>query len=69
MYWLFFALFMMTSTVLTALAIGDEYHEPSSVKAQEGKVIYVPIFPAVNFMDESKIQLEDQNSTSHGKAK
>lgn len=69
MYRLFFILLMMTSAVFTALAMGDEIHEPTSVRAQEGKVVYVPISPAVNFMDELKIQQEDQNSTGHGKAK
>ncbi|MDP2076692.1 MAG: hypothetical protein Q8J85_01505 [Sulfuricurvum sp.] len=69
MYRLFFALLMMTSTVLAALAMGDESHEPSSIKAEEGKIVYIPISPAVNFTDESKIQQEDQNSTGHGKAR
>lgn len=69
MYRLFFALLMMIFAVLTAYGEGDEHYEPSSVKGQEGKVVYVPISPAVNFMDESKIQEDDQNSTGHGKAR
>lgn len=66
---LLFALFMITLGSYTAFGIGDEYHEPSSPKAQEGKVIYVPINPAVNVLDEQKIQKDDQNVTGHGKAK
>jgi hypothetical protein len=69
MYRLFFALLMISVGVLTAFGMGDEVHEPSSIRAQEGKVVYVSISPGVNFMDESKIQQEDQNSTGHGKAK
>ena len=69
MYRLFFALLMTTLAVLTAFGMDDRYDEPSSPKVQEGKVLYTPIFPAVNFMDESKIQQKDQNSTGHGRAK
>ncbi len=69
MYRLVFALLMMTLGVFSAFAIGDEVHEPSSLKAQEGKVVYAPISPAVNLMDESNIQKEDHNITGHGKAK
>lgn len=68
MYRLFFALLLIGAGVLTAFGVEDEIG-PSSAKAQEGKVIYTPISPAVNLMDESKIQQEDQNSTGHGKAK
>lgn len=69
MYRLVFALLMMTLGVFSAFAIGDEVHEPSSEKVQEGKVVYIPISPAVNLMDESSIQKEDHNITGHGKAK
>ena len=69
MYRLIFVLFIMTLGVFTAFAIEDEAHEPSSAKAQEGKVVYIPISPAVNLNDESKIQQEDHNITGHGKAK
>lgn len=69
MYRLFFTLLIMTLGVFTAFAIGDEVHEPSSVKAQEGKVTYTVISPAVNLMDESKIQQKDQNTTGLGQAR
>ena len=69
MYRLFFALPMIILAVLTAYGVEDEHYEPSSPKAQEGKVVYVPIAPTVNFMDETTIQKEDQNTTQHGKAK
>lgn len=69
MYRLFFTLLLMTLGVFTAFATGNEVHEPSSVKAQEGKEAYTPISKAVNFLDESKIQQEDHNITGHGKAK
>lgn len=69
MYRLFVTLLIMTLGVFTAFAIDDEVHEPSSLKAQEGKVVYIPISPTVNLMDESKIQQEDHNITGHGKAK
>lgn len=69
MYRLFFTLLIMTLGVFTAFATGDEVHEPSSVKAQDGKVVYIPISSTVNLMDESKIQQEDHNITGHGKAK
>ncbi|MDP3301568.1 MAG: hypothetical protein Q8S36_06320 [Sulfuricurvum sp.] len=69
MYRLFFTLLMMTLGVLTVFGMGDEVDKPSSIKAEEGKTVYISISPAVNFMDESKIQQEDQNSTGHGKAK
>jgi hypothetical protein len=59
----------MTLGVFTAFAIEDEVHKPSSLKAQEGKVVYILISPTVNLMDESKIQQEDHNITGHGKAK
>lgn len=68
MYRLFFALLLISAGGLTAFGVEDEI-DPSSAKAQEGKGVYVPISPPVNFMDESKIQQEDQNSTGHGKAK
>lgn len=69
MYRLLFTLLMIALGVLNAFGIGDEVYEPSSVKALEGKVIYTPIPPVVNHMNESNIQQEDQNSTGHGKAK
>lgn len=69
MYRLFFTLFLMTLGVFTAFATGDEVHEPSSLKAQDGKVVYIPISPTVNLIDESKIQQEDQNTTGLGQAR
>lgn len=66
--WLF-ALFMVTLSIYTAFGMGDEYHQPSSLQAQEGKAVYAPINPAVNVMDEQKIQQNDQNVTGQGKAK
>ena len=66
--WLFIV-FMITLSIYTAFGMGNEYHEPSSPKAQEGKAVYVPINPSVNFTDEEKIQQDDQNVTGHGKAK
>jgi hypothetical protein len=49
--------------------MGDEHYEPSSHKAQEGKSVYAPINPNVNFEDEQKIQKDDQNITKHGHVK
>lgn len=69
MYRLFFALLMISVGVLTAFGMGDEVHEPSSIRAQEGKVVYVQIPPAMSLLNESRIQQDDQNSTGHGKAK
>lgn len=69
MYRLFFALFVMASVVIPAIAMGDEHHEPLSIEAEEGKTVYISISPSVNFIDESKIQQEDQNITKHGQAK
>lgn len=69
MYRLFFALLMMTLGGLTAFGMGDEIHEPSSLRAQEGKIVYIPIPPAMSLLNESKIQQDDQNNTGHGKAK
>jgi hypothetical protein len=66
---LFFALLIMNVGALTVLAMGDEVQEPTSVRALEGKTLYVPISPAVNSIDESKIQKDDQNITKHGQAK
>lgn len=66
--WLF-ALFMITLSMYAAFGREDEDHEPSSPKAQEGKTVYVPINPSVNFTDEEKIQKDDQNVTGHGQAK
>lgn len=69
MYRLFFTLFIMSLAVLTVFGMSDETHEPSSPTAQEGKTLYVPISPAVNVTDESKIQQVDHNSTGHGQAR
>ena len=69
MYRLFFTLLMISLGALSAFGMGDEVNEPSSVKAQEGKVIYTPISASVNFLDESKIQQEDQNTTGLGQAR
>lgn len=69
MYRLVFTLLMISLGALSAFGVGDEVHEPTSPSAQEGKVAYVPIAVAVNIIDESKIQKEDQNTTGHGKAK
>lgn len=66
MYRLCFALLVMTLGVVTVFGVEDE---PSSVKGQEGKVVYIPVLPAVSVTDEFNIQKEDQNSTGHGKAK
>ena len=66
---LLLALFMISLGMYTAFGIGDKYHEPSSPKAQEGKVMYVPINPAVNSEEEQKIQQDYHNITGHGKAK
>jgi len=66
---LLFALLMITLSIYTAFAMGAEVYEPSSLHGQEGKVLYVPINPKVNFEDEQKIQKEDQNITKHGQAK
>lgn len=66
---LLFALFIITLCVYTAFGMGSEDNKPSSPQAQEGKVVYVPINPAVNLYEEYSIQKFDQNSTGHGKAK
>lgn len=66
---LLFALSMISLGVLSAFGMGEEVHEPTSVRAQEGKVVYAPINSAVNLYEEYSIQKSDQNSTGHGKAK
>lgn len=68
MYRLIFVL-LMSLGVLSAFGMGDEVNEPSSVKAQEGKVAYTPISASVNFLDESRIQQDDQNTTGLGQAR
>ena len=66
---LLFARLMIILSIYTAFGMGNEYHKPSSLQGQEGKVLYVPINPNVNFEDEQKIQKYDQNITKHGQVK
>jgi hypothetical protein len=66
-------LVLVLSTIVlgtyTAFGMGTEYQEPASPKAQEGKVVYIPINPAIKSADEQKIQQDDQNITGQAKAK
>jgi len=60
---------MIVVGTYTVFGMGTEYQDPSSPKAQEGKVVYIPINPAINSEDEQKIQKDDQNMTGQAKAK
>jgi len=60
---------MIISGTYAAFGMGYESSGPSSPQAREGKTVYVPINPAVNVLDEQKIQEDDQNMTSQAKAK